>query len=164
MRFLITASTWLNRALLVIGGVLLTFMMVLACANIVLRSLDRPVMGVYELLGLAGALVTAFALGATQQGKGHIALTILADTFPPTLNRAIDALSTAIGCAFFALVGWRTLAWARSLAEYGELTESLHLTYWPFPAAVALGCLALTLQLLVDLVRIVRPDFWEGKA
>lgn len=163
MRALILVSTWLNRILLTVGGVLLTGMMLLASANMVLRSLGHPILGVYEILGLAGALVTAFALGATQQGKGHIALTILAGMFSKRTERWIDVLSNGVCCLFFGLAGWRTALWAWSLVQTGELSDNLHIPYSPFPFAVALGLFALALALFCDTWAAVIEARNEGR-
>lgn len=74
----------ISRLLLIVGGMTLTAMIVLACSNMIMRgAMGTPIQGVYELMGFFGAIVSAFALAATQMRKGHIALTMLAGKFPP---------------------------------------------------------------------------------
>lgn len=144
--------------LLALGGTVLTAMMVLACANMVMRgALSAPIRGTYELMGFAGALVCAFALAATQIQKGHIALTMIAGKLPQGLERAIDFTSHLACSTFFALVAWRTSIYASSLIEFGELSQDLHLPFHPFVYAVALGCAVLALALLADLLRVLAP-------
>ena len=143
-------SKFLNTLLLWIGGVALLAMMLVACVNMVTRAVWVPVTGSYEIVGFLGALVAAFALGSTQQHKGHIALTILAGTFSRRTERWIDVLSNGVCCLFFALAGWRTALWAWSLVQTGELSDNLHIPYAPFPFDVALGLFALALALFCD--------------
>lgn len=143
-------SRLLNTLLLYVGGVALLLMMAVACLNMFTRAVWVPIKGSYEIIGFSGALVAAFALGSTQQHKGHIALTILAGMFSKRVERWIDAVSNAICCLFFALAGWRTALWAWSLVQTGELSDNLHIPYAPFPFAVALGLFTLALALLCD--------------
>ena len=146
-----------SKVLLLLGGATLVLMMLLACANMVLRAVWMPVKGTYELMGFLGALTTAFGLAWTQINKGHIALTILAGKLPPAMERIIDAVSQLACCVFFGLIAWRTTAWAFSLVRTGEVSETLRVIYYPFPMAVALGCLALTLVLLCELTQTLWP-------
>ncbi len=149
-RALRATSRYCNLLLLWTGGIVLLGMMLLACANMLFRATWEPIKGSYELMGFFGALVAGFSLGNTQDHKGHIALTVLAGLFPKRVERAVDAI-TSLGCAvFFGLIAWRTGVWACSLIRTGELSETLHMPYYPFPFAVALGILALAVTLLCD--------------
>lgn len=143
-------SKFLNTFLLWIGGIALLLMMLVACANMLTRAVWIPVKGSYEIICFLGALVAAFALGSTQQYRGHIALTILAGMFSKRVEHWIDACSHFVCCVFFALAGWRTCVWAWSLVRTGELSDNLHIPYAPFPFAVALGLFVLALALFCD--------------
>ncbi|MGE4297428.1 MAG: TRAP transporter small permease [Desulfovibrionaceae bacterium] len=148
-------NAFLCNLLLVAGGVCLVAMMLLACANMVLRAVWLPITGSYELLGFLGALATAFGLGATQIRKGHIALTILEGVFPPRVERVVDICAHAACAALFVLVAWRTTAWGTSLIDSGELSETLRFAYHPFVFAVAFGCLVLALAIFCDMLHAI---------
>ena len=65
----------LNKVLTLTGGVFLIGMILLTCANIFIRQFYIPIRGTFELMGYAGAVVTAFALGYTQFtkiGRAHV--------------------------------------------------------------------------------------------
>jgi len=157
MRHFNRFNTAVSNILLVLAGALLTAMMVLACANMVLRFFDRPVLGTYELMGFMGALVTALALAGTQLKGGHIALTVMAGMLPKPLERAIDAISSLACAAFFALAAWRTTIWGTTLIDTGELSETLRIPYHPFVFITALGCAMLALTLLADGLASILP-------
>jgi TRAP-type C4-dicarboxylate transport system permease small subunit len=150
MRLLKSAAAAAANVLMVVAGLSLVAMLVLACANMVLRLFGYPILGTYELMGFLGALVTGFALAATQLKGGHIALTVLAGALPKALERAVDAASSLACAAFFFLVAWRTAAWAGTLTRMGELSETLRIPFQPFVYALALGCAVLGLALLAD--------------
>jgi len=153
MKILTRLSAFLSNLLLWIGGAALILMMLLACANMLLRGVWVPVKGTYELMGFFGALTAAFALGHTQMRKGHIALTVLAGKLPKRVERLIDAFSLFVCAVFFALVARQTCLWAYSLIKTGELSETLEFAYYPFPFAVAASALVLALVLITDCLK-----------
>ena len=158
MNILDKITVWLNRILVLLAGTFLVGMVVLTCANILLRIVWVPVRGTFELMGFAGALVTAFALGYTQIKKGHISVDVLVETFSPRLRRLLGYINNVICCAFFVLAAWQLAVKAGTLRATGEVTETLRIIYYPFTYAVALGCFVLALVLLTDIVRrIVAP-------
>lgn len=154
---------FLSRFLLLVGGVVLTAMMVLACSNMFLRAaMDAPIQGTYELMGFFGAIVSAFALAATQMRKGHIALTMLAGTFPKVVDRWIDAFTNLICSIFFALIAWKTCAYGSSLIEYGELSQDMTIPFHGFVYAVAFGSAVLALNLFTDCLKSMAD--WKESA
>ena len=147
----------LNRTLVFIGGVFLVSMVALTCANIVFRLTWVPIRGTYELMGFFGALVTAFALGHTQLKKGHIAVDVLINTFPPKTRRTLSAVNGLICLFFFGIAAWQIAVKATTLMKTGEITETLRIIYYPFTYAVAFGCAVLVLVLFTDLLAALIP-------
>ena len=151
-------SSLLNRVLMAIGGLFLGAMVVLTCANIFLRSVWVPIRGTFELMGFAGAVVTAFALGRTQQAKGHIAVDVLLNVLSPHLRKVLMMTSHCLCALFFSLAAWQVAQKAMVLMNTGEVTETLRMIYYPFTFAVALGCVALTLSLIIDVIAMLYPE------
>ena len=147
-------SQFLNRILVLIGGVFLVGMILLTCGNILSRAVWIPIRGTFELMGYFGAVVTAFALGYTQLKKGHIAVDVLVNTFSKPVHKVVQAINLATGTLFFAIASWQIAVKATTLMRTGEITETLRIIYYPFTYAVALGCLVLTLVLLIDLIKL----------
>ena len=147
-------SERLARWLAVLAGVTLVSMMVLACANMVLRAVWVPVQGTFELMGYLGAVVAALSLAEAQRQKAHIAVGLLLKHFPRVVRRIADGLMSLVSCVFFLLVGIETGKWAVFLVRTGEVSETLQIIYYPFLFATAFGCLALTFVLFTDTLRI----------
>ncbi len=154
MRFLKQLSRILNHLLMITGGAVLIVMVLLTCSNIFLRSVWIPVRGTFEMMGFFGAVVTAFALGHTQQRRGHIAVDILVSAAPSGLRKVLCALADVIACLFFILLAWQVGQKALVLMQCGEVTETLRIVYYPFTFAVSLGCLAMALTVVVDLISL----------
>ncbi len=153
MQILEKISLALNRILIFIGGTFLAGMVVLTCLNIFFRIVWVPVKGTFELMGYAGAVITAFALGYTQINKGHIAVDILVKCFSEKIQKIIGCINSAICLIFFSLAGWQIVKLGTNLLQTGETTETLRIVYYPFTYGVALGCFALALVMLVDILK-----------
>ncbi|MBU0544304.1 MAG: TRAP transporter small permease [Proteobacteria bacterium] len=153
----------LNSVLTFVGGIFLVAMVVLTCGNIFFRIVWAPVPGTYELMGLFGAIVTAFALGQTQTKRGHVAVDVLINTFSAKTKKALRVAGDLICMAFFSVVTWQLAVKAVTLWKTGELTETLRIIYYPFIYAVAFGCAVLTLVCFSDLLRALFSGMDGGK-
>ena len=112
----------------------------------------NPLKGTVDIVSLLGALVIAGAIAYTQVLKGHIRITLLVERLPDRIQYIIKSLVDLLGFSLFAIVCWQTILFARDTAEIGELSEVLKIPLTPFAVVVSVGCLALTLVLLVDLI------------
>lgn len=148
----------LNKTLTFLAGLILIVMVLLTCANIVFRMFWVPISGTYELMGFAGALLTAFALAYTQVKKGHISVDVLVNVFPQKVQWVLSAINNGMCFIFFMLAGWQLAIKANTLRTTGEVTETLRIIYYPFTYAVALGCVVLALILLTDFLRQIIPS------
>ncbi len=142
------------RLLKITAGAFMLGMMLLACANMLLRAVGEPIVGVFELMGFFGAVVTALSLGYSQLRRSHIAVGLLTRRFPESMRRFLDAVVNLAACGFFLLAGLETGKWAGFLVETGELSETLQIVYHPFVYAAAAGCLIMALILFTDFLKI----------
>ena len=155
--WLVKTNQYLNRLLLFVAGLFLLGMCGLTCANILLRTTWMPIRGTFELMGYFGAVVTTFALGYTQMRRGHISVDILVNSFSKSTRKVLTAVNNTICVLFFSLAAWQLFKKAVTLMRTGEVTETLRIIYYPFTIAVALGCLALVLELVVSLLGMLAP-------
>jgi TRAP-type C4-dicarboxylate transport system permease small subunit len=150
MNYLEKMTVFLNKIFLIVGGIAVLALMSVATANVVLRIFHIPFRGAYELVSFIGAIVIAFALGYTQQRKGHIVVDILTDKYPKKLSKMFDIVSHLVATVFFAMVAWQIYRVGMQIWESGELSETLKMIYHPFIFAVSLGFVALSLTALVQ--------------
>ena len=147
---------FLNKWLLIIGGIAVLALMTLATGNVLLRIIGLPYRGAYELVSFLGAVVTAFALGYTQKRKFNIVVDILSDKFPPRVKRFLDGIGYLVALLFFGVIAWVLLKWGLKIAASGEVSETLKIIYYPFIFCVALGFAVLSLTLVIDLLGALR--------
>lgn len=154
MRSLGRVIALFNRVLGCVAGAALVAMMVATVADMVLRSLGRPLAGSYEVIGWLAAVCTALALGYTQHHRGHVAIDLFVVRLAARPRAFIQGLMTLLGTGLFAVVAWRVFTYAGTLREVGSLSETLRVIVYPWVYVVALGCAGLALALLAD--------FWES--
>jgi len=144
-------SRWLNW----IGAGALIAVMLLVCANIIGRAVPflGPVKGTYDLVGLFGGIMLGFALGYTQLQKRNISVEILVSRLRPRTRAIIDSITFLMSLALFVLIAWHHSVYATSIWKVGELSETLRIPFFPLIYAVAFGCIALCLVLLVDFLK-----------
>lgn len=156
MKYFEQIISFLNKIFLIVGGIAVLALMSVATANVVLRIFHIPFRGAYELVSFIGAIVIAFALGYTQQRKGHIVVDILTEKFPKTLGKILDVVNHLVTMVFFAIVAWQIYRVGMQIWESGELSETLKMIYHPFIFAVALGFITLSLTALTQLMSDMR--------
>jgi TRAP-type C4-dicarboxylate transport system permease small subunit len=145
----------------IVAGAAVVAMMLLTCADVLLRLLRHPIPGTYELVGFLGTVIVSFSLALTSLSKGHIAVEILVDKLPRRAQVGIEALTSLIGAVLFAIVTWQSLIYAADIRQSGEVSVTLTMPIYPFIYGIAAGSALLVLVLLLDslhsAIRAVKP-------
>jgi TRAP-type C4-dicarboxylate transport system permease small subunit len=131
-------------------------MMLLTCADVLLRLARYPIPGTYEIIGFLGTVVAAFAMGQTSVDRGHIAVEFFTSMLPVRWQLYIEGLEAAVGAALFGLLAWQSAVYARDLQASGEVSLTLAMPISPFAWGIAVGCTLLCCVLLIDFIRFVR--------
>ncbi len=140
----------LNKIVLYFSCAALFIMLLLGFGNMFFRTVWVPIKGSYEIIGFLGALVASLPLGFTQIRKGHIAVDIITDKYPPRLQKFVEGISYLLCAVFFLIVSKKTLQWGSIIRHSGEVSETLRIPFYPFVYATAIGFLILSLALFVD--------------
>lgn len=138
----------------VIAGLGVLGMMVVTCADVVLRALGTPFVGAYDIVRLAGAVTIACALPYTTAVKGHVAI----EYFFLKLSRrgrvVVDTIARSIAMALFGFLTWQSLVYGASLRRSGEVSLTLQLPVFWVPYVIAFAC---GVTLLVILHNLLHP-------
>jgi TRAP-type C4-dicarboxylate transport system permease small subunit len=136
-----------------VSAAAVVFIMLLTCADVVMRLFDRPIPGTYELTGYFGAVIIAFALAYTSVERGHIAVELLVDRLPARPRALIEGAGHLASAALFGLLAWQSQVYALDLLESGEVSLTLGIPTWPFVFSLTAGCGVLSLVLFLDALR-----------
>jgi TRAP-type C4-dicarboxylate transport system permease small subunit len=142
-----------------VSAAAVVFIMLLTCADVVLRFFDRPIPGTYELVGYFGAVIVAFSLAYTSVERGHIAVEMVVDRLPERPRSIVEFLGSLSGAVLFGLLTWQSRIYAADLMESGDVSLTLGMPTWPFVYAVGAGTAVLTVVLLMDALRHLKRGF-----
>ncbi|MDD2605264.1 MAG: TRAP transporter small permease [Desulfobacterales bacterium] len=156
MPTLTSRLAWLTRSLNALSAAAVMAMMLLTCADIVLRLMRWPITGTYELMGFLAALFVSFALAQTSVDKGHIAVDFLVMRLSPRTQRIVDAVNDAVCIVLFAMVTWQCVIYAAELKASGEVSMTLQLPVFPVVYGIGAGCAVLCLVLAARVVDNLR--------
>lgn len=173
MDFLEKISKDLARILYWVAGIAIVSMMLLTCADVILRlgvtvyhkyhwfflSPFKPIPGTYELVCFLGAAAVSFAMAHTSVEKGHVAVSLVVRMFPERIQAIIDSITSSFGFILFALISWRSVLYGNHLRASGEVSLTLQLPFYPFVYGIAFAAAALCLVLFVDLSKNLAKVF-----
>ena len=142
----------LARNLYWIAGAAIIAMMLLTCADVVMRYFRRPIPGTYELVCFLGAVAVAFAMAHTSVEKGHGSVSFVVALFPQKIRYMIEIITTGFGLFFFALIAWRSIVYANDLRLTNEVSLTLELPFYPFVYGISFSAAIVCLILLCDLI------------
>ena len=148
-RVIAAASSWFNY----VACAAIIVMMLLSCADVVLRILGTPIPGTYEMVGLLGAVIIAFAMAYTSLQRGHVAVEMLYEKLPPRAQCLVDSTGNLTGSALFGMIAWQSTVYAADLRQSGEVSLTLQMPLYPIVYGIAFGCGMLALVLLVDFIK-----------
>lgn len=129
--------TWLSMLLDHIAGWSLVGMMSLTVADVVLRLFRRPILGTYEIVGLMGAIVIAFAMPNTTLQRGHVAVEVVVTRLPLPARAIVTLVTRALSIILFAVIAWECIGYGNDLKVSGEVSMTLRLPFYPILYGIA---------------------------
>ena len=138
-----------------VASAALVLMMVLSCADIFMRYLfNSPITGTYDIVGLSGAVLAAFAMPYTMLKKGHVAVELLVQSLSRGKRMVVETFSHLLGISLFLMLVWQALLLSRDMKAAGEVTPTLLLPFYPIVYCMAVCFFALCLAILVNLLQV----------
>jgi len=142
-------GNWMNN----ISGVLLYCMMLLTVVDVVGRSVGKPVHQSYELSGILGAIVVAFALPKTSLDRGNIIIDILTAKMTKTPRKVLFVLTRTFNVALLAALTLFVFKKGYALSKTGTEYDVLHIGTYYIIYVLAFACFILMLTYVADIFR-----------
>ena len=153
--FLEKTITGFSDVFNMVASASLVGMMLLTCADVVMRYLfSRPIIGTYDLVSLMGAVLVSFAMPYTMLKKGHVAVEILIQRLSRGAQLIIETFTHLIGISLFLVLVWQAILLSRDMKAAGEVTPTLLLPFYPIVYCMAICFFGLCLAILVNLLHI----------
>ncbi len=148
-----------NRYLFIISGCAVVFMMLVTVADTILREFKKPIVGTYEMVGLAAAIVLGFSIPYTTSLKSHITVDFFTMKFKPKTQKFWLVLTRVMGIVLFAFMGYEMIIMSLELRTSGEVSSTLQLPFYPIAFGIGICLFFQVITQIADMVRI----FKEGK-
>jgi TRAP-type C4-dicarboxylate transport system permease small subunit len=146
-------SGYLITIFLAMGATVLALMMFLTAIDVVCRYLlNYPIPGAFELVEFMMAIFVPFAVVYCEKRKKHIAVDILTEQLPDTVQKILNGFTTVLMCGFFLLIAWQSIIYIGEEYESKMTSSVLLISNYPFTIPVALAFVVLTLLLLHHLL------------
>ena len=146
-------SRWTNIA----GLAALFFMIVVTFVDVIMRYIfSRPIKGVLDITEVMLICAIFLAVAHTQNEKGHIGIDVITARLASKARLVMEFITNLLGVGLFSIIVWRILDQTLLFIQ----DHRIHATYLmipsaPFAAVITLGCTALCLLLIRDLLRNV---------
>jgi TRAP-type C4-dicarboxylate transport system permease small subunit len=145
----------IGKVMDVVGGTILSLMMLITVIDVVLRFVGKPITGTYELVFLGGAVVIGCAIPVTSWEGGHVCVDFLLEHFPATVKTMIMLFTRVLGMAFFVLLGCNLYLLGADLYKSGEVSLTLHVPYYPAAYILSLCAFVECLVLLSSFIKTI---------
>lgn len=120
-------------------------MMIVTCADVVLRLFGISIAGAFDIVRLAGTLTIACALPYTTAVKGHVAIEFFFQKLSRRWRVVVDTIVRLLNMALFTILAWRSAAYGTSLYAAGEVTPTLQVPMFWVPFVIAFSCACVVL-------------------
>ena len=148
---------WATRLSGYIAGIVLFGMMMLTTIDVICRYFfNASILGVYEITEFMMLCVVFFSLSFAQKLKGHVAVNILVDRLSNKNRQIFDVCNFLISIIFLLLVAWMSSSQGIELFHSNRVSGNLTIPVYPFFFVLSLGCVAMALELIRDLINGIR--------
>jgi TRAP-type C4-dicarboxylate transport system permease small subunit len=143
----------LSRFMAVIAGTTLVLVMLLTVLDVLLRYFGRPILGVYDLVGLGGAVVIGFSIPYAAEKKVHVFMEMIQQRFHRVARQVLYIFTRLIALGVSLIVFWNLVKLGMGFHQTGEASLTVQIAYYPI--AIGLGACFL-IQTLVFVVEILK--------
>ena len=151
---------WTTRLSSYIAIIVLLSMMMLTTIDVICRYFfNASILGVYEVTEFMMVCLVFFSLSFAQKLKGHVAVNILVDRLGNKPRHVFDGFNFLISIIFLLLVAGTSFSQGIDLLHTNRVSGNLSIPLYPFFFVLTLGCVAMTLELLRDLINVIRGIF-----
>jgi TRAP-type C4-dicarboxylate transport system permease small subunit len=144
-----------------IASVILFLMMLLTIVDVFLRKVfSQSLLGTVEVTEFMLVVLVFFSLARTEALNGHVKVDLVMSRFGERAQGFVDMITQFACFVLSLLITWSTVVYSEKMRASGEVSQDLWLPIYPFIYVVAVGCVVLSLTLLVKffmaLLRVVK--------
>jgi TRAP-type C4-dicarboxylate transport system permease small subunit len=151
---------WLENILTYVATAVIIFAMFYVCSEVVARYVfSSPLQGHLEGAELLIPLIVFFATSYTQARGGHVGMSLVVDTVPPSVARWMEVFTLVLSMLICSLLAYFGFKYSFQLWEYDDVTMSPpYFKTWPSAAAIVLGYGMLATRMWLQALHEIAPS------
>jgi TRAP-type C4-dicarboxylate transport system permease small subunit len=126
----------------------------LTVIDVALRAFGKPLVGTYELVSMAGALIIGFSIAQTSWEKAHVYVDFLVENRSPAVRNSFIIGTRIVGIVVFALLARNLFVKGSYLFKTGEVSLTLHLPHFPSAYALSFCFCILCFVFVADILKL----------
>lgn len=162
MRAFLETMSSIIKVMNVIAGIALTFIVLLTVCDVVMRAFGSPILGVYEIVAMAGGVVIGFVAPYTSWIRGHIFMDFVLQKLSAGSRKIVNIGTRCVGIALFLMISWNVIKIAANFHDVGEISNTLQIPLYPIASGVGFCFFVLAVVLFCDIVKILEGSFGGG--
>jgi len=131
-------------------------MMLITVADTILREFKKPIVGTYELVALAAAIVLGFSIPYTTSLKGHITVDFFTMKFKAKTKKVSLIITRILGIVLFVFMGYEMILMSFDLKNSGEVSATLQLPFYPIAFGIGICLFFQVITLIADTIRVIK--------
>lgn len=131
MKKLFNSIEGVSQYLFWISAAALGSCMFLTVIDVILRIFGRPIVGVYDIVGLLGGIFIGFAIPSSTWKKVHISMVFLTAKVSSNWKKSLMIFTRCLGIFLFLLLAWALIQSGIRLYRVGEVSLTMHLPTYP---------------------------------
>jgi TRAP-type C4-dicarboxylate transport system permease small subunit len=159
MKGFLKAVQSIGRFLNIVAGASLTSLMLLTIVDIALRGFRRPIVGTYELVAFAGAVVIGFSMPLTSWFRSHIYVDSLIMKLTRKAQSAFNVATRVMVIGLFAVIGWNLFKYGMDLRKSGEVSLTLQVPFYPVAYGLGVCCFVQCLVMVCAVIKIFGGEY-----
>lgn len=142
-----------------VGAVVIVAMMVLTCADVILRYFGYPIRGAYDITRVLGSVIFSLPIAYSCIKGYQVAVDSVFRRAPRIVRILVDSIVCLFSMAITAMIAWRAIYLGHDLYVRGRVTDTIPIPLWPFIYVMVLGFIVYCLVLLAEhLKALTRTD------
>lgn len=143
---------WVNS----VAMVALAAMMFLTAADVALRyTLNKPIIGSYEMTAYLMVIFVSFAIAETAVERAHVNVDLVVQKMRSKPRAILLTITNFLCIVLFATITWRTFIHATRAIGTGAVSAALSIPEYPFIFLCALGLVLLTLVFIIQFLESI---------
>jgi tripartite ATP-independent transporter DctM subunit len=142
-------SRWIN----ILGASLIFLVSGLVCVDVIMRAFGHPIKGVTEIVEVMMITAVFFGIAHAYNEKAHVGIDLITGSLKPRARLVFDFVTTLVGFVLFSIIIWRVIVQTMLYASRNTMHGYTAIPVTPFSIIIAIGCTAMSLLMLRDLLR-----------